>query len=30
MKREIYIIDDENDIIFNLKKLFAKEKEYLF
>lgn len=30
MKREIYIIDDENDIIFNLKKLFAKEKDYIF
>ena len=30
MKREIYIIDDENDIIVNLKKLFAKEKDYIF
>ncbi len=30
MKREIYIIDDENNIIFNLKKLFSKEKDYIF
>ncbi len=30
MKREIYIIDDENDIIVNLKKLFDKEKDYIF
>lgn len=30
MKREIYIIDDDDDIIYNLKKLFAKEKDYIF
>lgn len=30
MKREIYIIDDENDIIINLKKVFNKENKYLF
>lgn len=30
MKKEIYIIDDENDIISNLKKAFRKENEYLF
>lgn len=30
MKQDIYIIDDENDIIFNLKKVFTKEKDYIF
>jgi len=30
MKREIYIIDDENDIIINLKKAFHKENKYIF
>ena len=30
MKREIYIIDDENDIIINLKKVFRKENKYVF
>ena len=30
MKREIYIIDDDDDIIYNLKKLFSKEKDYIF
>ena len=30
MKREIYIIDDENDIIINLKKVFRKENKYIF
>lgn len=30
MKKEIYIIDDENDIIINLKKVFRKEKGYIF
>lgn len=30
MKKEIYIIDDENDVILNLKKVFKKEKGYVF
>ncbi len=30
MKRKIYIIDDENDMIIDLKKTFDKEKEYIF
>lgn len=30
MKQEIYIIDDENDIFVNLKKMFTKEKNYIF